>query len=127
MIRNRASLVAQMVKIGIQCRRSGFNPWVGKIVWRRAWQTTIVFLPGESHGQRCLGGYSPWGRKELDMTERQRRVTPGCIQIVVSDVYAQHVEMLKGVFEIKTLKCLLFFKRDNWGRRRLDFLLLQLK
>ena len=39
------------------------------IPWRRAWQPTPVFLPGESHGQRSLAGYSPWGCKELDMTE----------------------------------------------------------
>ena len=43
--------------------------WVGKILWRRKWQPTPVFLPGESHGQRNLVGYSPWGRKESDMTE----------------------------------------------------------
>ena len=44
-----------------QCRRHkrhGFDPWVGKIPWRRAWQPTLV-LPGESHGQRSLAGYSP--------------------------------------------------------------------
>ena len=45
------------------------DPWVGKIPWRRAWQPTLVFLPGESHGQRSLVGYSPWGCKESDMTE----------------------------------------------------------
>ena len=49
--------------------RLGFNPWVGKIPWRREWQSTPVFLPGESHGQRSLVGYSPWGHQELDMTE----------------------------------------------------------
>ena len=43
--------------------------WVGKISWRRFWQPTLVFLPGESHGQRSLAGYSPWGHKELDTTE----------------------------------------------------------
>ena len=48
----------------------GFNPWVEKISWRRKWQPTPVFLPGKSHGQRSLLDYSPWGRKELDMTER---------------------------------------------------------
>ena len=53
----------------MQCGRPGFNPWVGKTPWRRAWQPTPVFLPGESHGQRRLVGYSPWGRKESDMTE----------------------------------------------------------
>ena len=54
-----------------QCRRHKryeFNPWVGKIPWTRAWQPTPVFLPGESHGQRSLAGYGPWGCKELDMT-----------------------------------------------------------
>ena len=40
--------------------------WVRKIPWRGKWQPTPVFLPGKSHGQRSLVGYSPWGRKELD-------------------------------------------------------------
>ena len=47
-----------------QCRRHGFDPCVGKTPCRRAWQPTPVFLPGESHGQRSLVGYSPWGRKK---------------------------------------------------------------
>ena len=46
-----------------------FDPWIRKIPWRRAWQSSPVYLPGESHGQRSLEGYSPWGCKELDMTE----------------------------------------------------------
>ena len=50
-------------------KRRGFNPWDGKIPWRRAWQPTPVFLPGESHGQRSLAGCSPWGHTELDTTE----------------------------------------------------------
>ena len=53
-----------------QCGRPGFNPWVGKIPWRRKWQLTPEFLPGEFHGQRSLVGYIPWDCKELDMTER---------------------------------------------------------
>ena len=52
-----------------RCKRHEFNHWVRKIPWRRAWQPTPVFLPRESHGQRSLAGYSPWGLKELDMTE----------------------------------------------------------
>ena len=57
-------------RICLQCRRSGFDPWVGKMIpWRRAWQITPVFLPGESHGQRRLEGYSLWFHKELDTTE----------------------------------------------------------
>ena len=51
------------------CRRHRFDPWVRKIPWRRAWQPTPVFLPGESHGQRSLVDYSPWGHKESDMSE----------------------------------------------------------
>ena len=50
-------------------KRQGFDPWVRKIPWRRAWQPVPVFLPEESHGQRSLAGYSLWGRKEIDMTE----------------------------------------------------------
>jgi len=46
-----------------QCRRPGFDPWVRKIPWRRAQQPTPVFLPGKSHGQRSLVGYSLWGYK----------------------------------------------------------------
>ena len=53
-----------------KCRRPGFDPWVRKIPCRREWQSTPVFLPGESHGQRSLAGYNPWDRKEWDMTER---------------------------------------------------------
>ena len=55
-----------------QCRRHKrcrFNPLVRKIPWRKKWQSTPVFLPEESHGQRSLVGYSPWGCKEPDMTE----------------------------------------------------------
>ena len=51
------------------CKRHGCDPWVRKIPWRRAWQPTPVFLPGESHGQRWLVGYSPWGQKESDTAE----------------------------------------------------------
>ena len=43
-------------------RRHGFDPWAGKIPWRREWPPTPLFLPGESHGQRSLAGYSPWCR-----------------------------------------------------------------
>ena len=61
----RDSLVDQIVK-----NLPGFDPWVRKIPWRREWQATLVFLPGEPHEQRSLVGYIPWGHKQLDMTER---------------------------------------------------------
>ena len=60
-----ASLVAQLVRIHLPCRTPGFNPWVGKIPWRREWLPTPVFWPGEFHGL-----YSPWGRKELNTSEQ---------------------------------------------------------
>jgi len=60
----------------MQYRRPGFDlraiqeTWVWKISWRREWQSTPLFLLGESHGQRSLADYNPWGCKESDMTER---------------------------------------------------------
>ena len=64
-----ASLVAQTVKCLPAMQETWFNPWVGKIPWRRKWQPTPVFLLGKSDGQRSLVGYSPWGRKESDTTK----------------------------------------------------------
>ena len=60
--------MAQKVKNlpAMRADRSEFNTWVVKIPWRREWQPTSVFWPGEFHGQRSLAGYSPWGHKELD-------------------------------------------------------------
>ena len=57
-----------------------FDPWVGKIPWRREWLPTLVFLPGGFHGQRNVLGYSPWDPKESDMTELlilKRDAVPG--------------------------------------------------
>ena len=63
-------------RVCLQCRRRRFNPWVRKILWRE-WQPTPVFLTAESHGQRSLVGYTPWGGyTELDTTER---LTPSLI------------------------------------------------
>ena len=65
-----------------QCRRHKrykFNPWDGKILWRRKWQPTVVSLPGKSHGQRSLAAYSPRGHKESDMIKQQStRAQKGC-------------------------------------------------
>ena len=54
-------------QICLQCGGPGFDPWVGKIPWRR--ELTPVALPEEFHGLRSLAGYSPQGHKESDMTE----------------------------------------------------------
>ena len=52
---------------------TGSIPQSRKIPWRRKWQPTPAVLPGKSHGQRSLAGYSPWGLKESDMTEHACR------------------------------------------------------
>ena len=65
-----ASLVAQTAKNAPAGQGPGIDPWVGKIPWRREWQLTPVFLPGEFHGQRNLVGYSTLGHKKSDTTER---------------------------------------------------------
>ena len=62
MVKNSPANVGDM-------KRCGFDPWVGKIPWNKAWHPIPVFLPGESHGQKNLAGYSPYGHKESDMTE----------------------------------------------------------
>ena len=58
-----------MVESACSAEDPGFNPSVRKIPWRRKWQPTPVFWPGESHGWRSLAGYSPWGSKESNTTE----------------------------------------------------------
>ena len=57
-------------RICLQWGTPRFSPWVRKIPWRRKWQPTPGFLPGEPHGQKSLAGYSPWGLKESDTTEQ---------------------------------------------------------
>ena len=70
----------------LQCWRPRFNPWVGKIPWRRKWQPTPVLLPGKSHGQRSLVGCSPWGRKELGTTEQLHSFTPTSLLIKIGTI-----------------------------------------
>ena len=65
-----ALLMTQMVK-----NAAGFDPWVGKIPWRRARQPTQVFLPGESPWTESLAAYSPWNHKEWDMTVTKHTYT----------------------------------------------------
>ena len=72
-----------------QCRRHrrlGFNPWVRKIPSHRKWQPTLELLPGKSHGQRSVTGYSPWDCKLSNMTEQL-------------STYAQ----TRGIIQLKTM------------------------
>ena len=66
----QTSLVVRWERICLQCRRPWFDPWVRTILWRREWLPTPLSLPGESHAQKSLAGYSPWGQKEHDRTEQ---------------------------------------------------------
>ena len=73
--------------------------WVGKIPWRREWQPTPVLLPGGSHGQRSLAGYSPWSRKEWDMAERYTSNTnTQTIEYISSPFWFFHLWKLSFVF-----------------------------
>ena len=62
-----------------QCRRCGLNPWVGKIPWRKKLEPIPVLLPGESHGQRSLAGYSPSGRKSRTRLSDFATSNPLCL------------------------------------------------
>ena len=90
-------------------KRRGFDPWVGKIPWRRKWQPTPVILLGKSYGQRSLVGYSPWDHKELDTTEW---------------LSTQHT-VLKMM--IKITLCLSYFKRVMFSYSESLLLLLYVK
>ena len=58
------ALVVKNTLANARDMRCRFYPWVRRVPWRRAWKPTPVFLPGDSHGQRKLSGYSPWGHKK---------------------------------------------------------------
>ena len=72
-----------MVKNPLAPQERQFDPWAGKIPWRRKWQCTPVFLPGKSHGQRSLAGYSPWGHKDWDVTEATENSRWLCYSLTV--------------------------------------------
>ena len=84
-------------------------PWVQKIPWSRKWQPISVFLPGKFHGQRSLVGYSPWGRKELDMTGRV--CTHTRCWLYFSSQFLQLLEAWLSIFfviecPVKEVKCI---------------------
>ena len=84
-----------------QCKIPGFDPWVRKIPWRRVWVPTPVFLPGKSHGQRSLVGYSPWGHKRVGhdlVTEQQQQYK---ITLVLQIEYLLRLLIMAvGVFKL---------------------------
>ena len=83
-----------------RCRRYGFNPWVGKILWRRKWQPTSVYLPGKSHGQRSQASYSPWGHKKSDMTLWLKTTNNSLVWLAKIPFIQLHVNFWVGVEEL---------------------------
>ena len=88
---------------GRRLKRHGFDPRVGKIPWRSKWQPTLIFLPGKSHGQRNLVGFSPWGCKESDMTEW------ACMHALMHNIYIYIVQ----VSSTKFWSCLSLTQYEN--------------
>ena len=89
-----------MVKNLSAMQKTWFDPWVGKIPWRRNWQPTAVFLPGEFHGQRSLAGYSSWGGKELDTTK----------QLTLSLSFPKDIYSIPRAMNIKKTHTIYFLK-----------------
>ena len=96
-----------------QCRRRGFDPWVRKISWRREWQPTPVFLPGEFHGQRSLASDSPWGHKGLDMTEYIYAPKRQNFPLLMRKYIIFIVENLENIEAMRTLKITHSITGDN--------------
>ena len=101
---------------------AGFDPWVGKIPWRRKWQLTPVFLPGKSHGQRSLAGYSSWVVEESDTSEQLSThirtsypapASPCHPQVLVS--YAGSRPLMTSRHHHLRCVCMLFLVSGFWG------------
>ena len=114
-----ASLVAQTVRVCLQCRRPEFNPWVRKIPW----QPTLVFLPGKSHGQRSLVGYSPrrvtknW--TQLDSIFKSRDITlPTKVCLVKAMVFPVVMYGCES-WTVKKTECQRIDAFELWCWRRL--------
>ena len=98
------SLVAQTVNNLLQCGRPGFDPWVGKIPWRRKWQPTPVFLPGTSHGR---------GAWQVQSTGSQSRTWPSTHTCSLQVYYTDH-----GILQARIMEWVayLFSSGSSWPR-----------
>ena len=113
---------------------NGFSPWVGKIPWRRKRQPTAVFLPGESHGQRSLAGYSPWSHRVSDMTEHRGSVCYQTFFTWISHRYLKPLPMssVKFIhqhlpFSMNTITDYAFIQAQNLGSILSSFLMVTSK
>ena len=87
------------LRICLQYRRPEFSPWIGRIPWKREALPILVFLPEEFHGQRTLVGYSPWGQKESDTTERLNTFNTYYIAQNISRFYRIELEWINGYYK----------------------------
>ena len=79
-------------------KRHGFNPWVGKILWRRKWEPTPVCLPGESHGRRILVGYSSWGcRVRNNLASKQTTAAAEWVHVLLTRFFEVKLEHLASI------------------------------
>ena len=95
-----------VVKYCLQCRGRGFYPWVGKIPCSRKWQPTPMFLPGESHGQRSLVGYSPWTQKESDTTQGLNNSNNNHLSMSTSRCHLSINNLFVSIYHLFILYCL---------------------
>ena len=117
---------SSVVEAACQCRRFRFDPWVGKIPWRRIWQSTPIFLTGESHGQRNLAGCSPWDHKRVghDLARKQRQQDLYNTRFKLQIIYAQTVYGTNplatvladsfGFFQNVQIECFSYNSQFNW-------------
>ena len=122
-----------------QCRRHGFDPWVGKIPWRRKWQPTPIFLPGKSHRQRSLVGYNPWGWRRVGhnlATKQQQHkgaynrirlcvcsVTQWCPTLCDTMDYSLQGSSVHGNSQARMLEwvSISFSRETSWPKNRIGF------
>ena len=114
-----------------QCRRHKrhrFDPWIKKIPWRRKWRPSPVFLHGESHRQRSLVGYSPWGCKESDTTEvTYHKLQPFQTSLDYVSFSTDHVMSLKHMSKLLRLSTIYYrgpitvsLGSRKWGSQKLN-------
>ena len=99
------------------CGRPEFNPWVGKVSWRREWLPTPIFWPGEFHGQRSLTGCCPWNHKKSNTTEWLSLL--GWIIPSISWALTMCQTFVLGSISLNVYHDLLY-KRGNWGSGRIN-------
>ena len=97
--------------------RHGFEFWVWKTPWRRKGQPIPVFLPGESHGQRSLAGYSPWGHIKSDMSEATQHSTNLILNfrlkiISTLSIYKQPMKYIKQFQRLQLPQCFKFLNQQ---------------